>query len=212
MKVTTKNYTLIIILTIIAIITIKLGKYLLDFDNIIYKSFSSELSIKQIERFLFFQKKIELLNFVLIPIIFMLKTSIISSVLSIGMFFNNNDNSFKKILNIVIKAEFIFLLMPILKIFWFYFFQTDYTLEDIQYFYPLSALNIIGYKGIDSWLIYPLQTLNLFEVAYIIYLSYQIGYLTKTNADNGLKIVSYSYVPTLLLWVTVIMFFTLNYS
>jgi hypothetical protein len=142
----------------------------------------------------------------------MLKTSIISSVLSIGMFFNNNDNSFKKILNIVIKAEFIFLLMPILKIFWFYFFQTDYTLEDIQYFYPLSALNIIGYKELDSWLIYPLQTLNLFEVAYIIYLSYQIGDLTKTNADNGLKIVSYSYVPTLLLWVTVIMFFTLNYS
>ncbi|WP_396143760.1 hypothetical protein [Flavobacterium sp.] len=212
MKLTTKNYTLIIILTIIAIITIKLGKYLLDFDNIIYKSFSSELSIKQIERFLFFQKKIELLNFILIPIIFMLKTSIISSVLSIGMFFNNNDNSFKKILNIVIKAEFIFLLMPILKIFWFYFFQTDYTLEDIQYFYPLSALNIIGYKELDSWLIYPLQTLNLFEVAYIIYLSYQIGDLTKTNADNGLKIVSYSYVPTLLLWVTVIMFFTLNYS
>jgi hypothetical protein len=212
MKLTTKNYTLIIILTIIAIITIKLGKYLLDFDNIIYKSFSSELSIKQIERFLFFQKKIELLNFILVPIIFMLKTSIISSVLSIGMFFNNNDNSFKKILNIVIKAEFIFLLMPILKIFWFYFFQTDYTLEDIQYFYPLSALNIIGYKELDSWLIYPLQTLNLFEVAYIIYLSYQIGDLTKTNADNGLKIVSYSYVPTLLLWVTVIMFFTLNYS
>mgnify|MGYP003395149940 CR=1 FL=1 len=73
-------------------------------------------------------------------------------------------------------------------------------------------LNIIGFKGLEPWLIYPLQTLNLFEIAYIIYLSYQIGYLTKTNADNGLKIVSYSYVPALFLWVVVVMFFTLNYS
>jgi hypothetical protein len=43
----------------------------------------------------------------------------------------------------VIIAEFVFLLVPIFKIIWFYFFQTNYTLEDIQYFYPLSALNIV---------------------------------------------------------------------
>jgi hypothetical protein len=142
-----------------------------------------------------------------------LKTIIITSVIYIGVFFFNKvEVTFKVIWDSIIKAEFIFLLVPILKLIWFYFFQTNYTLEDIQYFYPLSALNIIGYKGLDTWLLYPLQTLNLFEFAYIIYLSYQIGFLTKTNADNGLKIVGYSYVPALLLWVTVVMFFTLNYS
>lgn len=105
-----------------------------------------------------------------------------------------------------------FLLVPIFKIIWFYFFQTNYTLEDLQYFYPFSAINITGFNGLEPWLIYPLQTLNIFEVIYIIYLSYQIGDLTKTNADNGLKIVSFSYIPALILWITVVMFFTLNYS
>ncbi len=82
----------------------------------------------------------------------------------------------------------------------------------MQFFYPLSALNIIGYAGLEPWLIYPLQTLNLFEVAYIIYLSYQTGNLTKTNTNIGLKIVASSYVPTMLLWVCVVMFLTLSMS
>ena len=63
-----------------------------------------------------------------------------------------------------------------------------------------------------SWFIYPFQTLNLFELAYIICLGYWVGQLTNTNTDNGLKVVAYSYVPALLLWVVTIMFFTLNYS
>jgi hypothetical protein len=40
-------------------------------------------------------------------------------------------------------------IIPIFKIIWFYFFQTNYTLEDIQYFYPLSALNIVDYKELE---------------------------------------------------------------
>ena len=128
------------------------------------------------------------------------------------IFLNNIKTDFKEVLNIILKVEFVFLSIPIIKLIWFYFFQTNYTLEDIQYFYPLSALNIIGYKGLESWLIYPLQTLNVFELAYIIILSYQIGTVTKTNADTGLKIVGSSYIPALLLWVTIVMFFTLNFS
>ncbi len=148
-----------------------------------------------------------------LPLSLFVKTFLISSVIYIGIFFYYKSNlTLKPIWVIVIKAEFIFLIVGIIKIIWFYFFKSNYTLEDVQYFYPLSALNIIGYEKLEIWLVYPLQTLNLFEVAYIIYLSYQISYLTKTNADNGLKIVGYSYVPALLLWVTVIMFFTLNYS
>ena len=141
-----------------------------------------------------------------------IKVSIISSVLYIGAFFTAKEAAFKAIFSKVLSAEFIFLLLPIFKIIWFYFFQTNYTLEDIQTFYPLSALNIIGYAGLEPWLIYPLQTLNLFELAYIIYLANEIGKLTQTNTDKGFKIMMYSYVPTMLLWVCVVMFLTLSMS
>jgi hypothetical protein len=112
----------------------------------------------------------------------------------------------------------VFLGVGVLKIVWFYFFQTNYTLEDLQYFYPLSALNIVGYKGLDAWLIYPLQVLNLFELAYWLLLSYFVGMLAFIEKykgkpmDLGFKIVASSYGSALLLWVVVVMFFTLNYS
>ncbi len=201
------------ILCTILILLTEATKYSLQFDKLLYNSLAENLTSNQIDNFFNLQKKWQWVSYLFIPIFILLKTCIIASVLYIGTFFYiKNDITFNKIWTCVIQAEFVFLLIPVLKIIWFCFFQTNYTLEDIQYFYPLSALNITGYQDLDPWLIYPLQVLNLFELAYIIYLSYQIGHLTQTNTDNGLKIVCYSYVPALFLWVTVVMFFTLNYS
>ncbi len=203
----------IIIYSIIFYLVTSISKNLLQIEKLLEIVLMENLSANQAHKFLSLQEKWQWIGYLIVPIYVILKTIIIASIINTGVFFfNKTDVTFKGTWDTVIKAEFIFLLIPILKLIWFYFFQTNYTLEDIQFFYPFSALNITGYKGIEPWLLYPLQTLNLFEVVYIIYLSYQIGSLTKTNADNGLKIVGYSYVPALLLWVTVIMFFTLNYS
>lgn len=127
-------------------------------------------------------------------------------------FFSKTPIKLKQLWIFVISAEFVLLLVPIFKILWFYFFEPNYNLEDVQYFYPLSALNIVGYEGLDPWLIYPFQVLNLFELAYCLILAYLIGKATETTMDHGLKIVASSYGSALLLWVVVIMFFTLNYS
>jgi hypothetical protein len=185
----------------------------LQIDVLIQNELSYKFSINELKEILNFQRKWNWILYIFIPIFIFIKILSNSLVVYTGiLFLNNIKTDFKEVLNILLKVEFVFLLIPISKLIWFYFFQTNYTLEDIQYFYPLSALNIIGYKGLESWLIYPLQTLNVFELAYIIILSYQIGTVTKTNADTGLKIVASSYIPALLLWVTIVMFFTLNFS
>lgn len=212
-KIFTSNPFKLLILTILTILVFEIVKTTLKVDNLLYIELSKNLTQFQINDFFNKQLKFKWFGYLFVPIFILVKTSIIASVVYIGtFFFSKNDVTYKNIWSCVVQAEFTFLLVPILKIAWFYFFQTNYTLEDIQYFYPLSALNIAGYQGLDPWLIYPLQVFNLFELVYIIYLSYQIGQITKTNTDNGLKIVGYSYVPALFLWVTVVMFFTLNYS
>ncbi len=185
----------------------------LQIDVLIQNELSYKFSINELKEILNFQRKWNWILYFFIPIFIFIKILSNSLVVYTGiLFLINIKTDFKEVLNILLKVEFVFLSIPIIKLIWFYFFQTNYTLEDIQYFYPLSALNIIGYKGLESWLIYPLQTLNVFELAYIIILSYQIGTVTKTNADTGLKIVGSSYIPALLLWVTIVMFFTLNFS
>ncbi|MCR4032993.1 MULTISPECIES: hypothetical protein [Flavobacterium] len=199
-------------LIIVSILLNEVFKQAINFDKLMYNNLSEQFTIRQIELFFEFQKKWNWITYLLPPILLLIKTSIITTILYIGLFFSNKDLNFNALLNFVLKAEFIFLLVPIFKIIWFYFFQTNYTLEDIQYFYPLSALNIIGYKDLETWFVYPFQVLNLFELFYVIYLGYEIGKLTQTNTDYGLKIVALSYVPSLFLWVATVMFFNLNYS
>lgn len=195
------------------ILITEITKSVLNLDKLIYSSLSEQLTTKQIEKFFEIQQKWKLLGSAFIPIFLLLKITIISSILYVGtFFFSKKELSYKILRDIVINIEFIFLLMPVCKIIWFYFFKTNYTLEDIQYFYPLSALNIVGYEGLEPWFIYPFQTLNLFELTYWLILAYYIGKATQTNMDNGLKIVASSYGSALLLWVVTIMFFTLNYS
>lgn len=191
----------------------------LPINDLLYQSYSEKLTTVQIEKVFAFQEKWRWISYALVPLLLLLKISLIASVLYIGTFFYSKVKvTFKQLFDAVIKAEFVFLLVSILKIVWFYFFQTNYTLEDLQYFYPLSALNIVGYKGIDAWFIYPLQVLNLFELAYWLLLAYFIGKLAFTEKDKGkpmdlgFKIVASSYGSALLLWIVVVMFFTLNYS
>ena len=191
----------------------------LPINDLLYQSYSEKLTTVQIEKVFAFQEKWRWISYALVPLLLLLKISLIASVLYIGTFFYSKVKvTFKQLFDAVIKAEFVFLLVSILKIIWFYFFQTNYTLEDLQYFYPLSALNIVGYQGLESWFIYPLQVLNLFELAYWSLLAYFIGKLAFTEKDKGkpmdlgFKIVASSYGSALLLWVVVVMFFTLNYS
>lgn len=211
-----KNFILITLLSFFLGI---LSNSLLKFEILFINSLSEILTQNQIEEYLNFKKKWQLLSYLIIPILLLIKISIIASIIYIGAFFYSKAKvTFKQLFNTVVKAEFIFLSVGVLKIVWFYFFQTSYTLEDLQYFYPLSALNIVGYKGLEAWFIYPLQVLNLFELAYWLLLAYFIGKLAFTEKDKGkpmdlgFKIVASSYGSPLLLWVVVVMFFTLNYS
>lgn len=196
-------------------------KIILKVENLIIEHLSNNLSIIQINNIINLQKKWEWLTFAIVPLFLLIKTTLVSSLLYIGTFFYSKTKvTFKQLFNAVVKAEFVFLGVGVLKIVWFYFFQTNYTLEDLQNFYPLSALNIVGYKGLDAWFIYPLQVLNLFELVYWLVLAYLIGKIAtpiknkenKYPIDFGLKIVASSYGSALLLWVVVVMFFTLNNS
>jgi len=185
---------------------------LLNSNELLVDSLIEQFSSEQVQKFITFQEKWQWIGYAILPVLLFIKTSIIAAILDAGCFFFGKEIKYKKLFNIVIKAEFIFLLVIIFKTAWFYFFQTDYNLEDLQYFYPLSALNIIGYEDLQPWFIYPFQVLNLFELAYWVILAYLIGKELKENTDKGFSIVASSYGVSLLIWVVGVMFFTLNMS
>ena len=180
-------------------------------DELISEYFSNSISTDQLIKILELNQKWQWLGYVLLPVILLLKIAVISSVLYMGTFFFEKKIAYKRLFTIVTKAEFIFVLVALVKLLWFVF-QDDYTLQDVQSFYPLSALSVVGYEELQPWFVYPFQTLNLFELAYWIILAWLIGREIQSTTDKALKIVASSYGSALLIWVVAVMFFTLNVS
>ena len=93
-------------------------------------------------------------------------------------------------------AEAIFLLPAIIKLLWFAFVQTDYTLEELQYFYPLSLLNLFEVGELEAWWVYPFQVINVFEIGYWIVLAYALSKLLSKSFNNALGFVMSTYGVT----------------
>jgi hypothetical protein len=204
-----KNLFLYVFLVIgIQIISNKL----LEYDTILSNSLSDQLTQEQLLDYLRLRKDLEWVGYIVMPIILFIKISLIAAIIDVGCFFFEKEIKYKKLFNIVVKAEFIFLGVILLKTGWFLFFMPNYTLEDLQYFYPLSLINLIDYREYKTWFIYPLQIVNLFEIVYWFLLANLLGKSLKLSTEKSLTIIASSYGIGLLIWIIAVMFFTLNMS
>jgi hypothetical protein len=99
-----------------------------------------------------------------------------------------------------------------IKFLWFYLFAGNYDLNDIGFFYPLSLINFFKTSEVNRLWIFPLQTVNVFQMVYIISISYGLNKVYEIEKSDSDKIVLLSYLPALILWVALIMFLTIDAS
>ncbi|NHN27376.1 hypothetical protein FIA58_016980 [Flavobacterium jejuense] len=205
-----KNVILFISFIALTITVLMIGNNILNVDDLYYNYLIEDLTKEQANKELEIKKDFYWLEYLITTIFAFFKFLMISSVVYIGIVLNDGGKvKFKDILNVVMKSEFIFLFATVIKIIILYF-DKNIGLVDIQNFYPLSAINITGINGVEKWLYYPLQVLNLFELCYMLLLSYYIGKILNKNLDYGLKVVIYSYLPSLFLWIILAVFISIN--
>lgn len=202
-----------LLFTILVLLNLLLGEmaiYFLDLNQLIYKDLSEQLTLQQIEAFFDTQQRWVWVGYLAMPLLLFLKITVIAWVLSIGGFFKDISMSHKRYFRIVLIAEFIFPVPALLKIGWFFFAETDFSFEQVQQFVPFSLQSVLDTSTVPAWAMYPLQLINVFEVAYWILLAYLMDKAAKTG--EGMKIVLTGYAPALFIWVVFIMFLTLNYT
>lgn len=209
-KTKTPNLILFLSLVLLTFLVSEASIYFLDINQLLYKNLSEQLTLKQIEDYFNNQARWGWVKYPLIPLALLVKTTLVAWVLSIGGFFYGVSLSHRNYWKITLQAEFVFILAAVFKILWFIFIQKDFTLIQVQEYFPLSIQSIIHSDGIPQWAIYPLQLLNAFEAAYWVFLVVLINQSTKSN--KGLGIVALSYGPALLFWMILIMFLSLNLS
>lgn len=203
-----------VILCCFYILSVFLLNTFLNFEDKLYNFYSEQLAQEQVEKMLEGQRKWEWLGYAIIPILVLIRSSLVAFCLSIGMFFYDMENNipFKKFFRIALIGEFVLVLVGYFKFAYFYFIKTDYTLQDLQQYYPLSYINFLDIENMQPWLIYPLQTVNLFEIAYFFVLVYGMWKLLKNDYWKSFEITAVSYGTGLIIWLGLVMFLTLNYT
>jgi len=179
-------------------------------EEVFYNYYAEQLSIKQLEELLNKQREWAWLGYIILPITYLIKVTIIAGCIYTGLFFYKSQQwNFSILFGMVVKADLIFLLSLVLKVVWFSI-HTDYTLTEFQTFIPFSIINLFDVSTVDKWLLYPLQVLNIFEVLFWFLLALQLRKYIGSSLNISFQIVLFSYGTGLLLWVVFVTFLSLN--
>jgi len=207
-----KRFHLILLIVVGNLIIIWLSKSLLINEIVFYNAYSEQLTYDRALQLFEDFKSIAWVSYVISPVILFIKFSLVSLVLYTGIIFKNIQYTVTlgSVFKIVIASEIVFLIAGFIKILWFYLFAGNYNLNDIGFFYPFSLINIFKAAEVEKIWVSPMQTVSLFHLAYLVLLSYGLCKICKIEKSESEKIVLLSYLPALILWVTLIMFLTLD--
>ena len=179
-------------------------------ENVIYNSYGEQLSYDRIEEIVDGQNRYAWVGYAILPFLSAVKFFLVACCLLAGAVFFDIKLKFGQAFKVAILADAIFVLPFLIKIFWFLLIQTDYTLQDLQMFSPLSILNLLDAKNIDALWLYPLQLLNVFELLYVLSLGFWVYKFGAEIYEKVLNMVLSCYLPALFVWIVLVMFVTLN--
>ena len=191
-------------LFIMAILYCIMDVYLIS-DHVYYDSYIAQYSEQQIASLLAFKSRYRFLVIFLFLVIELLKFFCVSCILWIGVYLYNKELTFRALFKLVVAANYIFLIVFLIKLIWLLFYP-NVSVDEIQSFYPLSLLSVVGYTNVDRIWIYPLQIFNLFELGYLLLLARGISFYLRVDYDFSFRIVISSYLPALLIWLILSMY------
>jgi hypothetical protein len=139
-----------------------------------------------------------------------LKFLLVSLVVNTGFYLFKQNVSYQVVLKAVIIADFIFFIPAAFKIWYFAHVLSNEQLAEWIYYYPGSLLSFLNYKG-TTW-VYLLQVMNIFEVIYWFLIAGLLSKFLNLGFEANLRVVITSYLPALLFWSILVIFYTLMLS
>ena len=211
-----RNYFLCILCISIYFFLVYLDKSYISTDSKIFDFLAKDYPSSVVQNYMESQKKWWWVSYVTTPVLIGIKVLLVAFCLNFVKIISEKleDVQFRDILTVVLIAEFVFIIAGFYKFFNFYLIDTDYTLETLQTYYPLSLINYKEAISTEKWLAYPLQLANVFELMYWGVLAWGIWQLAdkKISYQRSLGYVALTYGVGLLFWVGVVCFLILSVS
>lgn len=209
-----KGLHLFIGIVLANLVLIWLSKTFLVNEVVFYNTYSEQLTYDRSLVLFENMNRLTWISYAITPVILLIKFTLVTLLLYTGVVFCNAREkvSLKSVFKVVMASELIFIAAGLIKFLWFYLFAGNYDLNDMGFFYPFSLINFFHPSEVSKFWIYPLQSINLFHVCYIISISYGLNKVCELKKEDSEKIVLLSYLPGLTLWLSLIMFLTIETS
>jgi len=205
-----KNWQLFGIIILVYIFNLTIVNSI--FSNDIYvNTFSGQMSAEMIAKTLSFKSKYIWVNYLLAPVFMLFKTMLITACLWIGFFIGGSKSKFKDFLRIVLFAETVFIVFSFVRtgLLYYYNFQ---TLTEITQFQPFTLYSLLDVNNIPEYFHYPLALVSIPEAIYWGVLVLLLKPLISGNFWDRFGFVAKTYGIGLLIWVSIVVFVTLNFS
>ncbi|MBA7585038.1 hypothetical protein ES708_27008 [subsurface metagenome] len=180
-------------------------------DDLYYQTLGEQLARERIEQLLEFKHKWDWIAYLIIPVILFFKFLFVALCLETGSILQGYKTSFKQMFHIAMFSELVFLFAQMLKTVVIALAKLE-DLNELQYIASFSLLSIINNKNIDPWFIYPLHTINIFEILYWLFLAFILKTLLQKEYTRMIKFVLSTYGVGLLILLIVVMFINVNFS
>ena len=192
------------------LLSVLLNEFIIK-DELYYQTLGEQLARERIEEFLEFKHKWDWIAYLIIPVILFFKFLFVALCLETGSIFQGYKSSFKQMFHIAMFSELVFLFAQMLKTIVIALTKLE-NLNELQYIASFSLLSIMNNKNIDPWFIYPLHTINIFEIIYWLFLAFILKTLLQKEYFRMIKFVLSTYGVGLLILIVVVMFINVNFS
>lgn len=206
------NYWVLLIIILMYFIINIFDTTFIFTEEFIYRSFSGEASEYVIEALITSQNRFGWISIAILPFIVLLRILFAAFCVTTGAILTDTDFTLKNIFQAATYSEFVFLFSQAVFSLNLYLNRDVLTIDNVGNFFPLSALSYFGVENVVTWLHYPLQTLNVFEVVYIVCLTWLLSRQWKPDFIDSFNIVIPSYGIGLLTWMVLVVFLTLQIS
>nr|WP_315032751.1 hypothetical protein [uncultured Chryseobacterium sp.] len=210
-----KNFILFIAIVLCYLLLTYLDKNYITTSSKIIDFLAKDYPNDAVQNYMESQKKWGWLSYVMSPFTLGIKIMLVAFCLNFIKLFDLpglENIKFTDFVTLVLIAESVFIIAGFYKFVNFYWIDTDYTLENLQTYYPFSLLNLKEYISTDKWFAYPLQLVNLFELFYWGILAWGIWELSdkRVSFPKSFGLTTLTYGIGLLFWTGVVSFLILN--
>ena len=210
MKLNNQLLLFLFLVTISGLITFFLQEFVIS-ESLWFDYFESKnLESDEINSVLDFYEEWSLINYITLPLIYLLKISLIAFWILSGAILYGYRISFIVLLEKIILAEFVWLILPLISIFWFGFFASPDSVRQIENFGFISVLDLVNGINYDGWIVYLLRSISLIHIIYILILSLELKKVISTSQTEALKFTTSVYGSAFFVWIVFYSFVSLN--